>query len=50
MPAMNNPLLLEWNTPPGTPPFHLIEIIHYRPAIEEAIKSATSEINAIADN
>lgn len=47
---MNNPLLLEWNTPPGTPPFHLIEIIHYRPAIEEAIKSATSEINAIADN
>ena len=47
---MNNPLLKEWNTPFGTPPFNLIEITHYKPAIEEAIKLASEEINGIADN
>ena len=47
---MNNPLLQEWNTPFGTPPFHLIETIHFKPAIEEAIKSATKEIKLITKN
>jgi peptidyl-dipeptidase Dcp len=47
---MNNPLLQEWNTPFATPPFHLIEISHFKPAIEEAIHSAAEEINLIADN
>src|SRR5664279_5303185 len=47
---MNNPLLQEWNTPFGTPPFHLIEISHYKSAIEAAIKLASEEINRIADN
>ena len=47
---MNNPLLEEWNTPFGTPPFNIIEIAHYIPAIEEAIKMATDEINSITDN
>ena len=47
---MNNPLLKEWNTPFGTPPFNLIEITHYKPAIEEAIKLASEEINGNADN
>ena len=47
---MNNPLLQEWNTPFGTPPFHLIETVHFKPAVEEAIKSASSEIKIISDN
>jgi peptidyl-dipeptidase Dcp len=47
---MNNLLLLPWNTPFETPPFNLIEIAHYKPAVEEAIKSATIEIQAIAEN
>ena len=47
---MNNPLLQVWNTPFGTPPFHLIKTIHFKPAIEEAIKSATEEIKLISDN
>lgn len=45
-----NPLLKEWNTPFNTPPFNLIETVHFIPAIEESIKSAGEEINAIADN
>lgn len=47
---MNNPLLQEWNTPFETPPFQLIEIIHFKPAIEEAIHSAAEEIKLITDN
>src|SRR5674476_1388557 len=46
----NNPLLHEWQTPFGTPPFHLIEIKYYKPAIETAIKLASEEIDGIADN
>jgi peptidyl-dipeptidase Dcp len=47
---MNNPLLQEWNTPFGTPPFHLFEIIHFKPAIENAITVARDEIKNITDN
>jgi peptidyl-dipeptidase Dcp len=47
---MSNPLLHAWNTPYDTPPFHLIETGHFRPAIEEAIKSATLEMGLITDN
>jgi peptidyl-dipeptidase Dcp len=47
---MNNPLLQEWQTPFVTPPFHLIEIIHYKPAVEVAINQASEEINNITDN
>jgi peptidyl-dipeptidase Dcp len=47
---MNNPLLQEWNTPFGTPPFHLIEADHYKPAVEEAIKSAGAEIKIITES
>jgi peptidyl-dipeptidase Dcp len=47
---MNNPLLQEWNAPFGTPPFHLIETIHFKTAVEEAIKSAAEEIKTITDN
>ena len=47
---MINPLLQEWHTPFSTPPFGDIEIIHYKPAIEQAIESARAEINSITDN
>jgi peptidyl-dipeptidase Dcp len=47
---MGNPLLEQWDTPYETPPFHLIEVGHFKPAIEEAIKSATEEISQITAN
>src|SRR5664279_2656565 len=47
---MNNPLLQEWSTPFGTPPFNIIESSHFKPAIEEAIKAASAEIKAITEN
>ncbi len=46
----NNPLLQEWNTPFNTPPFQIIEISHYLPAVEEAVKLAEKEIKLITDN
>ena len=46
---MNNSLLGEWNTPFNTPPFDKIESIHFKPAIEEAIKIASEEINVITE-
>ncbi len=48
--GMTNPLLEIRNTPYGTPPFHLIRAEHFRPAIEEAIKMASAEIDTIAEN
>jgi peptidyl-dipeptidase Dcp len=47
---MNNPLIQEWSTPFGTPPFHLIETNHFKPAIEEAIRIATEEIKYISES
>jgi peptidyl-dipeptidase Dcp len=47
---MNNPLLIKWDGPFETPPFNLIEISHYKPAAEEAIKIAAEEIASITDN
>jgi len=47
---MNNPLLEEWETPFGTPPFNIIETSHFKPAFEEAIKSAAEEIKIITEN
>lgn len=44
---MINPLLEEWKTPFGTPPFTKIETSHYKPAIEEAIAIARMEIDRI---
>src|SRR5664280_2172374 len=46
----DNPLLQEWLTPFGTPPFDCFTISHFKPAIEEAIKLASAEIEAIAGN
>jgi peptidyl-dipeptidase Dcp len=47
---MVNPLLENWDTPYGTPPFNLIRTEHFRPAVEEAIKSAALEIESICGN
>ena len=47
---MNNPLLQEWKTPFGTPPFDLIETSHFKPAVEESIKTASEEIKKIAES
>ncbi len=47
---MNNPLLQDWDTPFKTPPFGLIEVSHFRPAVEETIRSAREEIKAITEN
>lgn len=46
----NNPLLDSWNTPFDTPPFHLIETAHFRPAAGIAIGEALREAIAIAEN
>ena len=47
---MANPLLQDWVTPFVTPPFELIRTTHYKPAVEEAIKSASEEIRLITEN
>ncbi len=47
---MKNPLLDSWKTPHETPPFNLIKVSHFRPAVEEAIKNALTEVGSIAEN
>ena len=45
-----NPLLEQWNTPFETPPFDKIELRHFKPAFEEAIRVNNEEIRAITEN
>ncbi len=45
-----NPLLQEWNTPFGTPPFDKIKNKDYLPAFEFAIKEHNQEIQKIINN
>lgn len=45
-----NPLLTEQNTPYGVPAFDKIELKHYRPAFDEAIRQYEQEIAAIENN
>jgi peptidyl-dipeptidase Dcp len=42
-----NPLLQEWNTPFGVPPFPLIKPEHFLPAFEAAIGDQRAEVAAI---
>lgn len=49
-PSKINPLLAEFNTPFGVPPFSSIENEHFLPAYEEAIKQHKLEIEAIVAN
>jgi peptidyl-dipeptidase Dcp len=46
----HNPLLEEFDTPYGVPPFDKIEEEHFMPAIEEGIKIQQGIIQAIIDN
>lgn len=45
-----NPLLTEWDTPHGVPPFDKITVADYMPAFEEAMKLQNAEIDSIANN
>ena len=47
---MINPLLHTWDTPFGTPPFNLIRVEDFKPAVEEAIKLASDEIIDISES
>jgi len=46
----NNPLLQEWDTPYGVPPFDQIKDEHYEPAFEFAMKEQKDNIQKIIDN
>lgn len=46
----NNPLLMEFSTPYGAPPFEQIKAEYYKPAYLEAIKLHEKEINTIVEN
>ena len=48
--ATSNPLLAEWKTPYGLPPFAGIRPEHFKPAFDIALKAHRDEIDAIADN
>ncbi len=46
----NNPLIREKKTPHGTPLFNEIELKHYAPAFDYALKIAREEVKAITEN
>ncbi len=46
----NNPLLQEWDTPYGVPPFDKIKDEHFEPAFEVAMQEQNGNIQAIIDN
>ncbi len=48
--AEENPFFVEWDTPFGAPPFHLIDEEHYIPAYEEGLRQHQAEIDAIVSN
>ncbi len=45
-----NPLLKEWNTPYGVPPFDEIKEEHYEPAFDFAMKEQKENIENIINN
>jgi len=45
-----NPLLSEWNTPFGIPPFEDIKLEHYMPAYLKAMEIHKAEIDSIVNN
>ena len=48
--SMENPLLTEFTTPFGVPPFDEIELEHYIPAFEAALDENNKEIEEIVSN
>ncbi|MBR2437805.1 MAG: M3 family metallopeptidase, partial [Bacteroidales bacterium] len=49
-PQQENPLLAEWNTPYGIPPFEQVQPEHYIPAYKAAMAAELEEIDAIVNN
>jgi peptidyl-dipeptidase Dcp len=49
-PNETNPLLMEWDTPFASPPFHLIKEYHFIPAFEEAMRQHNAEVAVIINN
>ena len=45
---MTNPLLQDWNTPYGLPPFEAAQPAHFAPAFERAFEEHAAEIERIA--
>ena len=45
-----NPFLTEWDTPYGIPPFEIIQVSDYIPAIQAGIAQQNAEIDAITAN
>ncbi|MDG4647232.1 M3 family metallopeptidase [Roseibacterium sp. SDUM158017] len=48
--AAANPLLADWDTPFGLPPFAAIEDGHFAPALDAALEEGRAAIRAIAEN
>jgi len=48
--VMENPLLADWDTPHGVPPFDRIRAEHYLPALREGMRRERAEIQAIVEN
>ncbi|MDX2110332.1 MAG: M3 family metallopeptidase [Verrucomicrobiota bacterium] len=46
----SNPLLSEWTTPFGVPPFETIKPVHFMPAYEAALAEQLKAINVITDS
>jgi len=47
---MTNPLLSDWDTPFGLPPYDRVTDADYAPAVEAALDAARTNVAAIADN
>ena len=47
---MTNPLLADWNTPFGLPPFAAISDDDFSPGLDQALAMARQECEAIRDN
>ena len=45
-----NPFFERYDTPHGTPPFHIIKNEHFEPALREGIRRHQAEIDAITAN
>jgi peptidyl-dipeptidase Dcp len=45
-----NPLLADWNTPYGLPPFDKIDASHFGPALDAAMAAHVTEVEALASS
>jgi len=48
--SVENPLLADWKTPFGIPPFEEVKLEHYMPAYVEAMAIQNTEIDSIVNN